>query len=139
MSEGTRRVSLTEIAEGFEPAEVDLFEKQEWGGLFLTVDITKSVDRRLKAIRKEAAEVMVGAMDADPEAVAAGDEDAEDKTVDAVVDMVCELYGAVLVPAPGHKRKDAAKVMRRAYDEELIGLGRMKEGFQQITEAARPT
>lgn len=139
MSDDTRRVSLTELAEGFDPAEVDLFEAEEWGGLFLTVEITKPVQRKLNAIRKEAAAAATKALavDADdPEAIAdAGDDDA----IDPVVDMVCALYGAMLVPAPGHKRKSADKVMRRAYDEGRISLERMKVGFQQITEASRPT
>jgi len=138
MGSDDRRVSLTELAEGFEPAEVDLFENEDWGGLFLTVDITKPVQKKLQAIRKEAAATMTKALSADAEDVADAEDDDFDQ-VDAVVDMLCALYGAMLVPAPGHSRKKADKVMRRAYDEGKIGLSRIKQGFEQITEASRPT
>ena len=49
-----RRVSLTDKAEGFEPAEVDLWENETWGGLFLTVDVTKPVQDKLTELRAEA-------------------------------------------------------------------------------------
>lgn len=125
-----RRVSLTEVAEGFEPAEVELWEGEDWGGLFLTVDVTKPVQDKLTALRVQATA-----------ASEAADEDATD-AVDQVakaVKLVAQLYDAVLVPAPGHSRKRAGKVVERAYEEGKIGLSALNVGFRQIVEAARPT
>lgn len=129
-----RRVSLTDLAEGFEPAEVDLWEGEDWGGLFLTVDVTKPVQDRLIAIRKEAASAQAQALAAE-----ADEGDDANEQVERAVDLIAALYGAVLVPAPGFSRKRADKVVRRAYDEGKIGLAALKTGFQQVVDASRPT
>lgn len=125
-----RRVSLTDKAEGFEPAEVDLWENETWGGLFLTVDVTKPVQDKLTELRAEATDAAEAIDPENPDAT---------EVVDEAVKLIAKLYGAVLVPAPGHGRKKADVVVQRAYAEGKVGLGTLRDGFQEIIAASRPT
>lgn len=122
-----RRVSLADEAAGFEPAEVDLWSAEPWGGLFLTVDVTKPVQDRITALRVKA----------DEQAEVADDDPAAD--VESAVGLIADLYGAVLVPAPGHSKKRAERVIRAAYENGLIGLTGLRNGFQKVVDASRPT
>lgn len=126
-----RRVSLTDLAAGFEPAEVDLWEGETWGGLFLTVDVTKPVQDKMTALKREANERI--------RALAEDDDVEADDDIDAAVDLLAKLYDALLVPAPGHGRKRAKTVILHAYENGIIGLPKLREGLKQIVDASRPT
>lgn len=129
-----RRLSAADAA-GFDPVEADLWSGEDWGGLFLTVDITKTVQDRMTALRREAAKAITDAM-VDPDEVDDGD---QGEDVERAVGLIADLFGILLVPAPGYKRKRAEAVIRHAYEHDLIGLTALRTFFQQLIDASRPT
>lgn len=111
-------MSRISIQQAFEPVEVDLWA-DDGGALYNTKPVTRSVSQKVQEIQGKAAEL-------------------PDDADDAAVELLAQVFDALLVPANGGRKKPSAVVMAK-WKADKVSQPELFAFVDNLTEASRPT